>query len=1009
MRKFLTLSVMAMLCTLQVWAQRTITGRVTDDKGTPIPNVSVQVRGTNTGTVTNSDGTYTLTIPANGRTLVFSAVDMATQELNIGNQTTLNATLLTTERNLQEVVVVGYGTQRRRELTGAVDRITAKEIENLPIVGPDQALQGRAAGVVVTQSSGTPGSSINVNIRGVGSLSGGTQPLYIIDGIPVNTGSFSQIAVGGQTLNRLVDLNPNEIESFEILKDASATAIYGARAANGVVLITTKRGRNQKTRINYSTSYGVQNSWRQLETLTGPEYVALVQESIRNRYGATVVPSQIGLVGYDNAPDTYPTTNWQNEVFRQAPIMQHDLSFTGGSERTKFYVGGGYFDQDGIIIGSGFKRYNFRANLDNTVSDKFKISTGLSVSRSITQRSNNDNNIYGVLSAAVLATPQFPVFNANGTYGKDPNSSVESPIAAAREASNDVKNNRILANLAGEYQILPSLSFRTTFGADYLVLNELQFYTSLHNAGAGVRGQANEGYNQSLNLINENILTYKKTFGNHDITALGVASFQQTNFESIFATAENFPGNTLRRLSAGSVKKQATSTESEQGIIGYVGRLNYGYKGKYLFSASVRRDGASNFDADRQWGTFPAVSAAWRISEEKFMDGLDFVSDLKIRASHGTVANLAGIDFYASRALVGVGANYLQAAGLAPSQLGNPALTWEKARQTDVALELGFLNRFNLTIEGYVKRTTDLLQSKPLVATSGFTGVTTNVGELENKGLEFTLNTQNIRKQNFTWTTDFNLTFQKNEIKRIEGGVPFAQGFASWVEEGQSLGSFRGYRVVGIFQSADQIAAAPFQSTATRPGDIQFADLNGDNAITGADQEILGNALPKFFGGLTNNITYRGFELNAFLQFVSGNKIYNNTRAFAEGMNSIFGQFATVRDRWVAGKTDATLPRAVFGDPANNRRTSDRWLEDGSYMRLKNVVLSYGLPSSVISRFKISSLRFFVQGQNLITWTDYSGFDPEVSTFSITNTAPGTDFLTYPQARTITFGLNLGF
>ncbi|HYH15302.1 MAG TPA: TonB-dependent receptor plug domain-containing protein, partial [Flavisolibacter sp.] len=316
MRKFLTLSVMAMLCTLQVWAQRTITGRVTDDKGTPLANVSVQVRGSNVGTVTNTDGTYTLAVPANGRTLVFSSVDMGTQEVNIGNQTTVNATLLTTERNLQEVVVVGYGTQRRKELTGSVERITAKEIENLPIVGPDQALQGRAAGVVVTQSSGTPGSSINVNIRGTGSILGGTQPLYIIDGIPVNTGSFSQIAVGGQTLNRLVDLNPNEIESFEILKDASATAIYGARAANGVVLITTKRGRNQKTKINYSASYGVQNSWRQLETLTGPEYVALVQESIRNRYGATVVPSQLGLVGYDNAPETYPTTNWQDEVFR---------------------------------------------------------------------------------------------------------------------------------------------------------------------------------------------------------------------------------------------------------------------------------------------------------------------------------------------------------------------------------------------------------------------------------------------------------------------------------------------------------------------------------------------------------------------------------------------------------------------------------------------------------------------------------------------------------------------
>lgn len=577
------------------------------------------------------------------------------------------------------------------------------------------------------------------------------------------------------------------------------------------------------------------------------------------------------------------------------------------------------------------------------------------------------------------------------------------------EPTYNVANNRILANGYGEWQILPSLSFRSVAGVDYLNFREQQYIPSTHIQGAGVRGDGREGYTQDINLTNENILTYKPRIGdNHDLTLTGVASFQESKFESIFAQATNFPGDAIIRLTAGSQRVAATSNGSSYGIVGYLARAIYGFKGKYLLTASVRRDGVSRFGADRRWGTFSAASVAWRVSEENFLKNSNFISDLKLRASWGQAGN-SSIGDFASLPLVGAGQNFAQAAGLAPSQLGNPNLGWENSEQINVGLDLGFFNdRINLTADYYIRNTNDLLLARPLVGSSGFTTINENIGSLRNKGLEISLNTTNINKRDFRWTTSFNITFPDNKVVKL-AGTPFASGFASWVEEGQDLGAFRGFVVKGIFQTQDEIAAAPVHSAATRPGDIEFEDLNGDNRITTDDQRIIGSAVPDFFGGMINEVSYKGFGLNVFLQFVSGNEIYNNTRAFGEGMNSVFGQLSTTLNRWTPDKGEsATLPRAVFGDPSNNRRTSTRWLEDGSFLRLKNIQLFYNLPKTVVQKLKMNNIRFFIQGENLKTWTNYQGFDPEVSTFSITNTAPGTDFLTYPQARTITFGVNLG-
>ena len=900
---------------------------------------------------------------------MFSSIGFSDKEVSINGKTTIDVVLAAKDDNLNEVVVVGYGTQRKKDITGSVGTVNASQIKNLSLTSPEQALQGRVAGVNVTSSSGTPGGAININVRGVGTINGSSQPLYVVDGIPIATGSYSQLGVGNQTLNSLADINPNDIESLDVLKDASATAIYGSRGANGVVLITTKRGKNQKTRFSYNGYYGTQEAWRKIKPLTGPEYQLLLQEMINNRGVAGEPSALLGSTIHDNST---VNTNWQDEIFRTAPIQSHDISAQGGNDKTKFYIGGSYFDQEGTILGSRFQRYNFRINVDNQVSEKFKITTGLSGSNTIQNRIENDNNIYGVLSSAVLLASDIPKFNADGTYGKDPTSSVESPLVAAIENYNKVNNSRVNANLGAEYQFIPQLSLKVNLGADYVALNEARFYPSISNAGAGVRGQGTEAFNKSMNLVNENVLSYKQSFGDHDLNAVAVASYQTQKFESIFALAEDFPGNAIKRLSAAAVNKTASSSGGAFGIIGYVGRVNYGYKGKYLLSASIRRDGTSNLGENKRWGTFPAVSAAWRFSDEAFMRKFKFLNNGKIRGSHGTSGSNSG-SLFGSLPLISPGANYLTNAGLAPSQMANASLGWETSIQTDMALELGFWNRITLTTEVYNRKTENLLTSRGLVGNSGFLSVNDNVGGITNKGLEISLETRNFVKPNFSWTTNFNITFQTNNVDTIFGGNPFASGFASWIQQGYSLNSFRGYRVDKIFQSTSDIVAAR-DGTAARPGDIRWKDLNNDGRINSADQEILGNALPTFFGSLTNNFTYKNFELTVFLQFVGGNKIYNNNRAFAEGMNGVFGQFATTLNRWSPANTftnqTTKMPRAVWGDPANNRRASDRWLEDGSFTRLKNLIFAYNLDSKLASKMKLSSLKVYVQAQNLITWTN---------------------------------------
>ncbi len=1030
MRKFLFFLCCTFLLLGRGAAQnRIVTGRVTDAAGGPIPSATVVLKGTKHGTNTGPDGTFKLTVPAGQRTLVISSVGYARQEVTVEGVEPITVQLVAAAASdLQDVVVVGYGTQRKASLTGAVYKLKDSTMDDLPIQGPDQALRGKVPGVQVTQSSGTPGASISVLIRGAGTINTSSQPLYVVDGVIINTGSYSQIALnagnGGQTLNVLSDLNPNDIESYEVLKDAAAAAIYGSRGANGVVLITTKKGSNQKTKITLDASLGTQSPWKKIPTLTGPQFVDLIQEEVTNAAGPGVTPGQaIGATDLDNAPSSYPSTNWQNLIFRHDPLFNYQLAAAGGDAKTKFYVSANYTGNDGIILGSDYKRYGARINFDHTASSKLKISGELGVTRSIQNVIINDNNIYGVLSTAVLSPTYYKPYNPDGTYAYSPDLGIiENPIAAGKLYFQQDKTNSVIGDLAAEYFFLPNLSLRVQGSVNYVGFNEFQFIPSNTLLGAtGPNGIGNQGYTTDLNTLNENVLTWKQSYGDHNITATAVASYQLDNVQQILASAHNFPGNGIQELSAAATPVTTNSTTTNVGQIGYLLRVNYDYKGRYLLSGSVRRDGSSVLGQNSQYGTFPAISAGWRISDEDFFKNVKNVSNLKIRGSYGVLGNTNGLLPYASKPETGVGSNYVlngstNAPGLAPFQIGNDSLKWESLKQADVGLELGlFKDRLTFTADYYDKETSDLLFRRPLVGSSGFTFVNQNIGAISNKGWEFSLTGTEVATRTFVWTTTFNISFNKNLVKKISGS-PFPSGFASWTQAGYPIGSFYGYKAIGIFNSQAEIAKAPVQTAgnspgnSTSPGDIQFADLNHDGAITSADETILGNANPKYFGGLSNTVSYGGFDLTFFLQFNVGNKIFNENRQFAENMSGLFGQYATTLKRWEPTDTNTNMPRAVYGDPNGNATlVSSRFLENGSYLRLKNVLLAYRLPKSLVSRTKLSSVKFFVQAQNLKTWTRYSGFDPEVSTSSVSNTSPGTDFLTYPQSKSFTFGLDVGF
>ena len=994
-------------------AEIPITGTVTDEKGEGLPGVSVLLKGTQRGTATDSKGAFRLAVPDNSAVLVFSFVGYRSQEITVGSQSTLTVRMEADEKSLNEVVVVGYGTVKRSDLTGSVAKVGEESIKATPIVALDRAMQGRVAGVHVTTNSAQPGGSTTVRIRGTGSVNAGNEPLYVIDGYP--TGNLNSI-------------NPNDIESIEILKDASATAIYGSRGSNGVVMVTTKRGKEGQSRVNFESYYGVQSVRRKIPLMNAREYAEFINEA-RINGGSTAY--------FDGSSADRPLpaslgegTDWQKEVFREAPIQSYQMSFTGGETKTRYAISGSYYDQQGIVKNSYFKRFTLRANLDRDVKSWLKI--GLSMQGAYTKsnaaRTETDGGINsGVTTSAINYAPVFPVYNSAGGYYLDQGSLngnlVDNPVGLVNEITDQNLNARLLGNVFADIKLAEGLTFRTSWGGDILNTKSNYYATRQIRLGTTSNGSAsiNSGFN--LNWLNENTLSYTRTITpKHTLNALIGYTTQGYHNEGITANAINFTDDfaQFNNLAAGATLQTPSSSASDWALVSYLARLNYNYDDRFLLTLTARRDGSSRFGTNNKYGFFPSGALAWRIINEKFLQNQKVLTDLKLRTSYGLSGNQAIGDYQylsglgVSTAILG-GASPVLRTGWTPTAISNLDLRWEKNAQFDIGLDVGLLNnRIQFTADYYVKTTSDLLFSVNIPQTTGYSTALRNIGKVENRGLELALSTINMDRKGFRWNTEFSMAVNSNKILTLDGRPEFTTGSGIGhlqvsntvlLKVGEALGNFYGRVMDGIFQNQGEIDNSA-QKTA-KPGDIKYRDLNGDGMINDNDRTIIGNGYPKLFGGLNNTVTYKGFELNVFFQGVTGNQILNYLRFDLYNLNGNNNQAEEVVNRWTPTNPSNEIPRATL--TGGQRILSTFQIEDGAYLRLKNLSLGYNLPSALLNKIAVRNAKVYVAAQNYLTFTAYKGYDPEVSRFGTTSISQGMDYGGYPAAKTLLVGLNLTF
>lgn len=1013
-KRILPMALGLLLLSAGAYAQsRPIKGQVLDDKGEPVVGVSVQIKGTHQGTITDADGNFSLEVPDEDNTLIFRSVGFKTQEVQVGDglqPITVHFTYTST--TLDETVVVGYTSVKRKDITGSVSSVGQETIKDIPNVTVEKAMQGRMPGVHVVQNSGTPGSGIDVRVRGTTSINGNTQPLYVIDGVPVTTGNPSQLDLGGQDLNALAQIDPNDIASIEVLKDAATAAMYGARAANGVVLITTKSGsygKGQAT-VHVNTSFGTQNAWKKLKTLNNQQYFELIGDEIRNYTGDQTISNEdaMSMVGM---PMNKDYTNYLDYIFQPGQLQNHSVDVSGGGEKTSYYASVGYFKNDGILRSSSLDRYSTRLNLKTQATERISLSTNLGFTRTNERRVRNDNNIYGYLLPSLLTPPDYTLYNDDGTYTPNP-LGWANPASIANSYYNHVGTNRFIGNVSAEVKIFEGLSLVSKVGADMMSLGEDEYDPANTAPGAGANGTGISATTSISSWLNEDYLSFNRTFGKSNIIAAAGISFQESKTELVSAQASNFSSIHLHTLDNASTPITSSSSSGENSMRSYYANVHYSYADRYLISGSFRYDASSRFSTDHKWATFPGVSAAWRISNENFFSDLKrTISDLKLRIGYGVTGNLLSGDFptlllYSTR-------SYADAIGFYYSQLENPELEWEKNNEFDLGLDIGFINnRIYVTADFYNRITPNLILSKPYAAQTGFPSRSENIGKMKNQGVELNITSQNIVGKNFNWTTTLNLSHNKNTVEKLYEGRDIQLGFSGTtiIREGEEIGSFYGYKIAGIFQNQDEIDNSPTQDGAA-PGDFKFVDENGDGIINDDDRVILGSPNPKLFGGFGNTLTYKGLSLDIFCQFSVGNKIFNANKSYINGMNSVFNQTDEVLDRWTPDNHSTTMPRAIYGDPNNNWRNSSAMVEDGSYFRIKNVTLAYNFNDKTLkfSNGIIKGLRIYATANNLLTFTKYSGFDPEVNMFSGSAAVLGTDFGTYPQARSFVFGANFTF
>ena len=1048
-------SMLSILATVNIgFAQSnkvTVGGKITaSEDGESLVGATVTEKGTTNGTTSDVNGNFKLAVGSNA-SLVVSFIGYVPQEIPVGTRSTINISLKNDQQQLQDVVVVGYGTQRKKDLTGSIVNLTTKDLVPVPsATSVDQMMQGKVAGVQITQNSGAPGGNVNVIVRGISSITGGNSPLYVVDGYAIGTGgggsdlsnfasnsySASGIASSSSTnrINPLSVINPADIESIQVLKDASATAIYGSRGANGVVIITTKRGKLGKPTINFEYSVGTQELAKKLKLLTPRQYAEFVAEGRDNawvyaggkasdpnsvRSTATQVkpefrnPSQFADEGYG--------TDWQDVIFRKGMVQNYQLSTSGTAKDVSYYVSGGFFTNKGIIIGSDFNKFTLRTNIDAHLTDKLKIGASFSGAHSYGNFARAEGHLQyrGLISAALASDPTIPVYNADGTpyseFSSPTGIPVENPVVIAAEFSDKRNNTNVFTNNYLQYELMPGLVLKTSVGVNYSNNVTRLWKSSKVGLATSRTGAATAGATEikSLNWLNENTINYRHKFGQHDVDALVGYTIQKNSDEVLQAGATGFSTDYVPFLAAGTVST-GTNYISEWAIMSWLARVNYAFANKYLLTATIRQDGSSRFGAKNRWGTFPSVSLAYRLSDEPFMKSITAISDLKIRASYGIAGNNL-IPNYATQGLLGVSrtvSNGQIVSGIVPTSLANDELTWEQSQQTNLGLDLSlFQNRLSFTVDAYQAYKKNLLLNVTLPSASGFGSSVQNIGEIENKGLELTINSQNIVKGPFQWNTDFNISWNRNKVLALNSeSARIVTSDYQVAQVGYPISSFRLMNILGIFQTQEEISKSPLQNPRVQPGDYKYQDVDGSGVINTSDKTIVGNPWPKYTWGFGNRFSYRNLSLSVSINGTYGNQIYFEGGSISLNDAGVQNQLSAIADRWrsVDNPGAGVNTRAIRNDYAFGFSSgTTKYLFDGSFTRIRDVNLSYTFPAAVLSKIKLQALSVYADVTNLYTFTKYPGYDPEGGTGGDNLARSGIDFFAYPNPRTYTLGIRI--
>ncbi|CAD0004527.1 SusC/RagA family protein [Flavobacterium salmonis] len=1037
-----------------ITAQVKVSGTVSDDKGLSIPGANISVVGSKTSVSTDFDGKYTIDVPVNA-TLQFSFIGFNTQKIAVDGKGTINVILKSAAEDLKDVVVIGYGTVKRKDVNSAISSIGAKDIENLKVASFDQMMQGKAAGVVVNNNSGEPGGNVSVKIRGASSLTGTNEPLYVIDGVPIsgdarNSSTSGRNAAGNSnfsnsgniTYSPLSLINPSDIESIDILKDASATAIYGSRGANGVVIVTTKSGKKGTGKLTYENTYSFSNLPKKLPSMNLQQYAAH-----QNALAPILRPGDNTAIRSEFAhPELLGKgTDWQDEIYQTGIMTSHQLSFSGGKDGINYFISGGVLDQDGIVIESGFKRYNVRSNIDAKVNKFIKV--GLNVSAALTDEKLTLNGQFnGVVATSLFSTPDVAVRELSGSFAGPPAGGLTSfvnPVATSLLGSNTLVRKNYSGNFYTQIDLFKGLEYRFEFGG-YMYDNLGQQYDPMYSLGNAVKDYANLYYNpssgNSWNL--KNMLTYRNTIGKHNFTVLAVQESNRAHWQGHSVNATGFKDNRDHSLAASDLSKAIISSpyQGTQTLSSYLGRLVYDYADKYGVSAAVRTDGSSKFTVGNKWGVFSSVGASWKLSNESFMEGTKkYVDNIKLRFGWGqTGNNQIGNNLYDSNLHIvnsSMGSSYL------PSNTPNKDLKWETQEQTNLGLDFTlFDSKFTATVELYRKVNKDFLYQVPLPNflsgggdyEGGVNPPYFNLGSMENKGIEVTLGYSHNFSENFSWNSSLNLSKYVNQVTDMAGlnivrsmnTLAYNPITVSRTTEGLPIGSFVGYQATGIYRTDDDLLTYGHDNGGTRvplkngtnsllpefqKGDVIYKDQNNDGIIDVKDLVSIGNPNPKLTYGFTNNFKYKSVDLSIMVQGTSGNKLMNLTRASGVMNSSVGTNYLTeASDFYSADNLDGSLPTPSVYSHINNA-ISSRFIEDGSYLRIQNVTLGYSLPSDLISKIKLSRLRLYASAQNLYTFTKYKGYDPEVGSYNQDALLSGVDNGRYPTPRQISFGLNVEF